>query len=309
MSPQEGGTPRICVLMASYNGADFIADQIATILHQQGVEVRLFIRDDGSSDTTPAIIAAEAQRDARVRVVDPQGISTGSAARNFLRMLESIDFGDADYVALADQDDFWLSHKLRRAVEQITSARAGGYSTNLVAFDNEGLRAPWLLRKQGKPRRFDHFFQGASAGCTYVLSRAAADAIQPWLSTVEHPADHGISHDWLIYAFVRNLGFRWVYDDAALILYRQHGANVYGAQPGLQSVAARIKLLRARWYRRHVLWIASQLDLSAEERALAQRVARGNLSDRLWLLIHARQLRRQRRDALMLRLAVSTGLF
>jgi len=309
MIQREHRVPRICVLMASYNGADFIADQIATILHQQDVEVTLFIRDDGSSDATPDIIAAEAQRDARVRVMDPQGISTGSAARNFLRMLGTVDFGDADYVALADQDDFWLSHKLRRAVERIERERAGGYSANLVAFDNDGLRAPWLLRKHDQPRRFDHFFQGASAGCTYVLSRTAADAMRPWLATLEFPADYGISHDWLIYAFVRNRALRWVYDDAALILYRQHSANVYGAQPGLRSVAAHIKLLRTHWYRRHVLWVASQLDLSAEEQALARRVARGTLADRLWLLAHASQLRRRPRDALMLRLAIATGLF
>ncbi|WEK44386.1 MAG: glycosyltransferase [Candidatus Sphingomonas colombiensis] len=301
--------PRICVLMASYNGANFIADQIATILNQQDVEVELFIRDDVSLDATPDIIAAEARRDARVQVVDPQGISTGSAARNFLRMLETVDFGDANYIALADQDDLWLSYKLRRAIERITIARAGGYSANLTAFDNEGLREPWLLLKQGAPQRFDHFFQGASAGCTYVLSRAAADAIRPWLATLEYPVDYGISHDWLIYAFARNRELGWVYDDAALLLYRQHSANVYGAQTGLQSVAARIKLLRARWYRRHVLWIASQLDLSTEEQVLVRRVARGNLTDRLWLLAHARQLRRRPRDVLMLRLAIATGLF
>jgi rhamnosyltransferase len=301
--------PRVLILMASYNGERFIADQIATILNQKDVAVTLFIRDDGSSDSTPAIIALEAKRDRRIRVIDRKGSATGSAALNFLKMLETVEFDDADFIALADQDDLWLTHKLKRAVDRIGSCGASGYSANLVAFDNEGRRNPWLLRKHDTQRRFDYLFQGASAGCTYVLNRTTADAIRKWLAALTYHPNFGISHDWLIYAFVRHNRLAWVFDDVAPILYRQHSANVYGAQPGLGNAVERIKLLRSKWYRQHVLWLASQLDLSPEERQLVERVTRLSIVDRLSLFASARELRRRPRDVFMLQLALATGIF
>ena len=44
--------PRIAVLMATHNGADVILRQLISIASQVGVEVHLFVSDDGSSDTT-----------------------------------------------------------------------------------------------------------------------------------------------------------------------------------------------------------------------------------------------------------------
>jgi rhamnosyltransferase len=270
--------PRICVLMAAYNGEQFIADQVATILNQRNVSVTLRVRDDGSTDATVAVIEAEARRDPRVALVDSGDLSTGSAARNFLHMLATVDLGESDYVALADQDDLWLSHKLYRAIGQIEKFAAGGYSADLIAFDDAGRKAPWLLRKHDAQRRFDHVFQGAS-------------------------------HDWAIYAFVRNYNLGWVCDDIAPILYRQHTTNVYGSQRGIGAIVARVRLLRARWYRRHILWLAAQLDLSVSEQILIRRVTRLSLLDRFWLIAHAGQLRRRYYDVLMLRLAIAMGLF
>lgn len=297
--------PKVAVLLASYNGERFLADQLATIRHQAGVEVRVLVRDDGSRDATPAFLRDRPG----VEPVEVSGPPTGSAARNFLRMLAAVDFGNADYVALSDQDDLWLSDKLRRAVECLRESGAGGYSCNLSAFDSNGRRAPWLLLKHGPQKPFDHLFQGASAGCTYVLTRTCADAVKRWLATVTFPEDIGVSHDWLLYAFVRDRRMGWHCDDVALILYRQHTANVYGSRRGLADILERVRLLRDRWYRRHILWVASQLELTATERALTERVRRLSFVDRLWLIAHAGRLRRRPRDVLMLRFALIAYLF
>ena len=47
--------PRVMVLMSTYNGGQFLREQIDSILAQKGVEVRLLVRDDGSKDDTCAI--------------------------------------------------------------------------------------------------------------------------------------------------------------------------------------------------------------------------------------------------------------
>ena len=59
--------PKCVVLMASYNGIPFISEQIDSILSQAEVDVRLFVRDDGSSDGTRDLLqryADEGSRDA-----------------------------------------------------------------------------------------------------------------------------------------------------------------------------------------------------------------------------------------------------
>lgn len=305
MKVQKTRNPSVLVLLATFNGARFLSNQIATITQQDDVDVNVVARDDGSDDGTPALLSCQD----RVKVFDGVGTPTGSAARNFLEMLKTVDFGDAQYIALSDQDDLWLSSKLQRAIICLNNSGSSGYSCNLSAFDNVGRRPPWLLLKHGPQKRFDHLFQGASAGCTYVLTRACADAIKEWLGTVRFPIDMGISHDWLIYAFVRNSNLTWYCDDRALILYRQHDMNVYGSKRGLADMVGRVQLLRENWYRRHIIWISEQLILSSHESDLIRRIKRLSIIDRVWLFIHANKLRRRSRDVMMLRIALLTFVF
>ena len=47
---------KVMVLLSSYNGEKYIREQLDSILTQQGVEVTLLVREDGSSDATPRIL-------------------------------------------------------------------------------------------------------------------------------------------------------------------------------------------------------------------------------------------------------------
>ncbi len=301
--------PNVAVLLACFNGDPFIQDQISTIQHQTGVKTQIFIRDDGSTDKTAEIVNTLASIEAGISVVDPGGPNTGSAALNFLKIMCLADFGDADYVALADQDDLWLPQKLQRAICQLKKSGSSGYSCNLAAFDNSGLKAPWVISKHHPQKQFDHLFQGGSAGCTYVLTRECADALRQWLMGIELPVDLAISHDWLIYAFVRDRALGWCNDGVAMILYRQHNKNVYGSRRGLGESIAQIRLLRNRWYRRHVIWLSGLLDLSREGQVLRKRIERFSLLDRLWLIALAGRFRRRALDVMKLRLALLTDMF
>ena len=46
----------ITVLLSTYNGERYLREQIESILRQEGVEVHLFVRDDGSTDSTLSIL-------------------------------------------------------------------------------------------------------------------------------------------------------------------------------------------------------------------------------------------------------------
>ena len=103
--------PRVLVLLAAFNGMEYLPAQMASILGQQAVAVQVVLSIDRSSDGTEAWVAQLAQQDARVSVL-PGGQVFGGAAPNFFRLLSDVDMAGYDYVALADQDDLWHPDKL-----------------------------------------------------------------------------------------------------------------------------------------------------------------------------------------------------
>lgn len=303
-----GTPPKVTVLMATFNGAAHLEDQVRTILDQRGVDVRLIVRDDGSIDATGALVAAIVAREPdRVVVMHDDAGPCGSAAANFCQMLRSVAVEPGAFVALADQDDVWFPDKLACAVERLRAEEADGYSSNLLAFSDEE-HAAWQVRKDAPQQPFDYLFQGASAGCTYVLSARALAVVQAGVDRLGSTLPLHASHDWLVYALCRSAGLRWSMDDRARIAYRQHAANVYGTKSGLARIVERVRLLRSHWYRRAILWLATTLDLSPGERGIVVRVERLSPSDRLWLAWNAGLFRRDPREARQLRLALLTGL-
>src|SRR4051812_18958901 len=100
---------RIAILMSTYQGELFVAEQLKSILMQLAQDAVVLIRDDGSTDGTVAAI--EAIGDARVKVT--RGANIGFV-RSFLHLLDDAP-SDAEVVLLSDQDDVWLPHKIQRA--------------------------------------------------------------------------------------------------------------------------------------------------------------------------------------------------
>lgn len=303
------GRPKILVLLASYNGEAYIRAQIVTILDQLDVDVIVHVRDDGSRDGTVAVVEEIAAKDPRVRLVTDEAGPTGWAAGNFFQLLRSADLDGVDHVAFADQDDLWLPRKLATAVAALAAAEADGYSCNLIAFDDAGLAAPYILRKDQPQQELDYLFQGGSAGCTYVLTRKAADRLAAWLRERAFPRELGLSHDWTAYALVRATGLGWVNDAASPILYRQHARNEYGARGGWAGLKQRTEGMRSGWYRRHIRWLLDNLPDRPGHQAVQARVARLSIADRLWLVGRAGQLRRAPREATLLRGTLLTGAF
>src|SRR5688572_11109866 len=106
-----GALPTVDVLMSTYNGEGHLPAQLDSILSQEGVSVRVTVRDDGSVDGTSSVLA-EYERDPRVRVLLEANIGLPHA---FYRLIDLAP-ADATYLAIADQDDVWRGDKLRRAV-------------------------------------------------------------------------------------------------------------------------------------------------------------------------------------------------
>ena len=102
----------ISVCMATYNGCRFIREQIDSILNQTGVEVELFIRDDGSKDNTVKILEEYEQKHNNVHV--DTGINLGFR-QSFIQALLSVM--GYEYYSFSDQDDYWEKEKLYQVLD------------------------------------------------------------------------------------------------------------------------------------------------------------------------------------------------
>lgn len=249
----ENNTPKVAVLLAAYNGMDWIDDQICSILNQKNVDVTIFISVDQSTDGTELWVASLANTKKNV-IFLPYGETYGGAGANFYRLIRDVDFTEFEYVAFSDQDDIWLDEKLDRACSLISSNVCDVYSSDVIAFWPDGKQK--LIKKSYPQKRYDHFFEAAGPGCTYVFNKQSALALQAFVKENKNLSEIVSLHDWLAYAFCRHNGFTWYIDDHSLMLYRQHENNQVGTNDGLRAYKKRLGLVKQRWYRDQVCRIS-----------------------------------------------------
>ena len=108
---------RCLILLAAYNGAKFIRQQIDSIRNQTYTNWRLLIRDDGSNDGTVEIVREYCEMDDRIELILNDTERHG-AFLNFWQLIDIAYHGeDYDYYFFSDQDDIWEPNKIERMVE------------------------------------------------------------------------------------------------------------------------------------------------------------------------------------------------
>ena len=218
------------VVLPTYNGAFYLEAQLASIHAQTLRPIRVLLRDDGSSDGTPALLQVLQQRYGAWLQVLPADGNLGCAA-NVNRLLEATS---APFVALADQDDLWLPQKLEQALALMQQLeRHHGAATPLLVHsdlelvDEAGapLGCTYLQRQRLDPQRtasVDLALTNVVTGCTALLNRALVAQALPI-------PPQALMHDWWL-ALVASAFGQIALLEQPTVLYRQHGGNVLGAQ-------------------------------------------------------------------------------
>lgn len=291
----------IAILMATYNGGDWLEEQLDSIFLQQGCNIHIFVNDDGSSDQSLEIIK-DYPRFADITITTQK---CGGAGANFLHLVRSTDISAFDYVAFSDQDDVWKSDKLMRAVSQLRVHHASAYSSNVTAYWPDGERR--LIVKSQPLRLYDYLFESAGPGCTFVLPQKVAHELKEFLDQCP-PSDLAkvTLHDWLIYSWVRSNGGTWHIDDFSGLDYRQHGNNVMGASRNRTAMTKRWKMVSDGWYldeaRRNAL-------LVGDRTVPAKFLMHANLKNLFHTLVKVRELRRRKSEALLVGAILLRELF
>jgi len=173
-----------------------------------------------------------------------------------------------------------------------------GYSSNVIAFWDNIFKGILLIKNQPQ-RKFDHFFESAGPGCTFILTKKLAISLKEFikLSSFSNLENY---HDWLIYAYARSENFKWYIDAYPGVKYRQHSSNVFGANIGFKAFFSRFcRILSGEGFN---FAIRLTKELKGDDKFIKSLVPLNRIS-LLRLALNARQCRRRLRDQILFFLA------
>lgn len=210
------------VLMSTYNGEKYLAEQIDSILNQEGIEVKLLIRDDGSKDGTINILNEYESKYDNITVYLGENLG---AWKSFFDLLEKAD-KNIEYYALADQDDVWYSKKLSAACDMMNKSDVSEYKLYMTTYDIVDKDLNIIEKREMEYERkftFPETIMGRCAsGCTMVFNDRLREEI------VKYKPEYTRMHDFWLLMSAELLGACIYTDSNSNMMYRQHESNVIG---------------------------------------------------------------------------------
>lgn len=226
---------KVNILMATYNGEKFLAQQIESIQKQTFKEWNLLIRDDGSSDKTCDIIRNFTAKDSRIRFINENEHHNLGVIKSFFML---VNYEVADLYFFSDQDDVWLPEKLSVSLEAAKHKASDVpllvYTDLKVVNQELNILQDSMIRAQSHHANttlLPELTENTVTGGTMMINHALAEK---WFT----PNDI-LMHDWFLALLAASLG-EIIYLDLPTQLYRQHDNNVLGAR----TMDKRFKILR-----------------------------------------------------------------
>lgn len=232
---------KVNILLSTYNGERFLAEQIKSIQEQTYSDWSLLIRDDGSKDQTREIIQNFVSQDERIRFINADEVVNLGVIKSFYTLLH---YEEADYYFFSDQDDIWLPDKLQTSLDQ-----AQHYSNQeplMIYMDLKVVNQDLEVMTESMIRTQSHHAN------TELVQELTENTVTGGVSMINHAlaklwtqTDDIIMHDWYLALLATAFG-KLVYIDQAGELYRQHTDNVLGAR----TLSKRVQ----KWIRPHILF-------------------------------------------------------
>lgn len=218
--------------MAVYNGADYLPQQLSSILAQLGPDDEVVVVDDASRDASPQQLAAIT--DARVRVArNPANTGILATFEKALRLARG------KVIFLSDQDDLWLPgkvDKIMRVMESMPGVTMVVSDASVIDERGETLQPSFLGLKRGfSPGALANFVRNRCLGCTMAFRRSMLAHFLPI------PPDVPMHDIW--FAVLNGIYGKTHLIDEPLVAYRRHGGN---ASPFRRSGLAKVLAWRLR---------------------------------------------------------------
>ena len=232
---------KVNILMSTYNGQQFLAEQIRSIQEQSYTDWTLFIRDDGSSDNTKEILKDFERQDSRIHLIDSDKSDNLGVIKSFHKL---VNHDRADYYFFSDQDDVWLPNKLELSLKEAQNYLADlplmVYMDLKVVNQDLKIMTESMVKSQSHHANTElvqELTENTVTGGVAMINHALAEM---WQET-----DDILMHDWYLALLASAFG-NLVFIDQPGELYRQHSDNVLGAR----TLSKRFK----KWIRPHILF-------------------------------------------------------
>lgn len=267
-------SPDIAVAMCTYNGAEYIVEQLETMAAQTLLPAQIVVSDDGSTDGTIALLKQAWER-LQIRTPELTHIElivlVNAAPRGVTKNFEqAISATTKKWIVLADQDDIWFPSRLEIEAQKLSTG-AGFVFGDAELINDTGETIGHTLFEALALKDTER--SGILSDPVAVLIKrnivtGATAAISRDVFTAAAPFPQGWVHDeWLaMVAALTNTSFSVT---EPLIGYRQHEANQIGVKKN--TVQTRMAKLRAEG--------------SARNARLLERIT--SLSDRAPELTHS----------------------
>lgn len=297
---EDTGNTTIAVVMSTYNGERYLREQIDSILAQEGVAVKLFIRDDGSRDGTAAIIDEYAAAHPNVVFWNKNDIKNIGVTDSFLTLLRDVHDAEPDipYFAFSDQDDVWLPDKLAAAVTLMQEREPDREKPALYYSNKTFVDAELKLIEEEHINYYGDFYDilwtSLASGCTFLMNRRMVT-----MAVCPLPQRFSSFHDAWCYRLAVLCGATVVFDRVSHIQYRQHGDNVCGQDA--------VSIIHNNWFssifssRRHLVQAQfgemirlHDADISPDARPYVDQVMNYHRSFFAWWKLVASPLARKR---------------
>lgn len=216
------------ILMATYNGEKYIREQLDSIMKQSYQDFRVLIRDDGSSDRTVDIVREyESLCQGKIKLIFDNN-QCGSSVSNFFQLIK---YAEADYIMFSDQDDYWLSEKVKITFNRMQEIekRVGTERPILVFADYKAVDSELKdLNFKAKNNQvsacktdFCHLLvQNYVTGCLTMLNKSLYRKLGTYCQSI-------LMHDWWAALYASAVG-EISHIEETVMLYRQHGDNCVG---------------------------------------------------------------------------------
>lgn len=226
--------PKVSIVLCSYNGEQYLSEQIESILDQSYKDFELIICDDQSSDNSFNIINDFAKKDARIKAY------SNSNNLGYVKNFEKgISFAKGDYIALSDQDDVWALDKIEKLLENIKNHVLIYCNSSFVNSDLKPTGKAMSSKKEMITT--DNPLNLCLLNCVSGHALLFKKELTPHL----FPFPKLVPHDWWI-AFIATIHGGIVYLDEPLIKYRIHQDNALALNKNRKSVENKITKRQVR---------------------------------------------------------------
>jgi glycosyltransferase, family 2 len=200
----------VSVCIATYNGEQYIKDQVDSVLKQLSCCDELIVSDDGSTDSTINIL--ESYQDSRIKIYY-NNIRHGVIG-NFENALRQVN---GDYIFLSDQDDVWLPSKIERMLYYLRDYDLVLSDCKIVDVNLNILEDSFFTIISSKKGFFNNLAKNSYMGCCIAFKKDILSYILPF------PKNIAMHDSWI--GLSVELNGKPFFLEEPLILYRRHGNN------------------------------------------------------------------------------------